>query len=41
MENFLGDSSWWVKDFGYMYCNVITKSPSLNCNGVCVREDDG
>jgi hypothetical protein len=33
-------SYWWVKDFVYIYCNVITNSSSLYCNGTYMREDN-
>jgi hypothetical protein len=29
-----------VWDFGYIYCNTLTDSASLYCNGTCVREDN-
>lgn len=39
---YLGDiEDWWMKDFGYIYCNVFTNSASLYCNGTCVRKEDG
>jgi hypothetical protein len=27
----------WVKDFEYTYCNMITNSSTLYCNGICVK----
>lgn len=38
---FLGNVvDWLVKDLCYIYCNAITDSVSLYCNGTCVTEDD-
>jgi hypothetical protein len=28
-----------MKDFAYIYCNVITNSISLYCNGTCLKDE--
>jgi hypothetical protein len=37
VEVFLGDTvDLWVKDLGYIYCNMITNSTNVYCDGTCV-----
>jgi hypothetical protein len=39
---FVGDRAYsWVKDFRYIYCDMIINSTSLYSNNTCVREDNG